>query len=165
MEVETPKKATIDGNSDFANSQKLVQLFEVWNLLHTLSCSFYWSATRPTVQNKTRWNWIRSCVVKSICWFWLFLDLRLLFHSNSLVPGPTPNKGAASVKCHHKCMFKACYVRKWGLICTVKIILGDSTHRMQLSFSLHEKRNGGVQRLSPGQCDWISHGRTHSWKM
>merc|ERR550534_2341550 len=25
-------------------------------------------------------------------------------------PGPTPNKGAASVKCHHKCMFKACYV-------------------------------------------------------
>jgi len=29
MEVETPKKATIDGNSDFANSQKLVQLFEV----------------------------------------------------------------------------------------------------------------------------------------
>merc|ERR1712227_827850 len=25
-------------------------------------------------------------------------------------PGPTPNKGTASVKCHHKCMFKACYV-------------------------------------------------------
>ena len=28
MEVETPK-AQIDGNSDFANSQKLVQLFKV----------------------------------------------------------------------------------------------------------------------------------------